>query len=554
MKIMPTAEGFRDIFAGLQNVYRALQVEYRASIEPIKAIVESPSPVQKRMIDLLPNKMACDRLLESYLTTGEGIFRILHIPSFRREYDKYWDGQEYSESFLPRLLCMLAIASSSAAESPPLGSGNSEVIHAATVAALVRSWLDSLRGKQLVDFTTLQAEVLILYAQKFIAPRSQDHWTQLGSVVRMAMTMGLHRDPSEFPQITIFGGEIRRRLWFTIMDMDVHVSLACSLPTVVRYGEYSCQPPRNLDDEELAPDMKELPKSKPMDQPTNSQLQSYAASTLPWRMRVASILARIDTVYDYSEVLEIAGKLEGILDDVSCLFPRQYSPDPLQRYKDWRLRFHLDVQVRQALLALYRPFALSTSNCPAQISAGYLKSSMCVLSYMDELDPQIPGFQDIIQRYRLLLKPDILQAAFSLCFFIKNAPGNTSNGSSDRLDAGASRHIPNLSPALSEVPSHSSSDRRLLWSTPVLAKAVEHAVDMLISVVEDSTSDLREIIALSIVLNSVRSASPEERRDQTKTGVRKILESMIQILHAKSSRQEVAITSVSLNPQAETEI
>ena len=554
MKSMPKAEGFRDIFAGLQNVYKALQVEYRASAEPMKAFVESPSPVQKRMIDLLPNKMACDRLLDSYLAIGEGIFRIIHIPSFRREYDKYWDGQEYSESFLPRLLCMLAIASSSTAESHLLDTGSSEIIHAPTVAALVRIWLDSLRGKQLVDFTTLQTEVLILHAQKSIAPRSQDHWMRLGSVVRMAMTMGLHRDPSEFPQITIFGGEIRRRLWFTIMDMDVHVSLACSLPTVVRCGEYSCYPPRNLDDEELIPDMKELPKSKPMDQPTTSQLQSYAARTLPWRMRVASILARLDIVYDYSEVLEIAGRLEGILDDVNCLFPRQYSPDPLQRYKDWRLRFHLDVQVRQALLALYRPFALSTTKCPTQISAGYLKSSMSVLSYMDELDPQIPGYQDIIQRYRLLLKPDILQAAFSLCFFIKNDPGNTSSGSGDRSNAGASRDMPNLSPALSEVSSHSSSDGHLLWSTSVLAKAVEHAVDMLISVVEDSTSDLREILALSIVLNSVLSARPEERRDQIKRGVRKILESMIQTLNAKSSRQEMAIMSVSKNPLTETRI
>ena len=543
MKGMPKAEGFREIFAGLQNVYRALQVDYRASSEPLKAFVESLSPVQKRMIDLLPNKMACDSLLDSYLTTGEGIFRIIHKTSFRREYDKYWEGREYSESFLPRLLCILAIASSSTAEAHLLGSGHSEVIHAPTAVALVRIWLNSLRGKQLVDFTMLQAEVLVLYAQKSIASRAQDHWTQLGSVVRRAMTMGLHRDPSEFPQITIFGGEIRRRLWFTIMEMDVHASLFCSLPAVVRYGEYSCYPPRNLDDEELTPDMKELPKSKPMDQLTTSQLQSHAARTLPWRMRVASILARIDTVYDYNEVLEIAGKLESILDDVTCLFPRKYSPDPLQRYKDWRLRFHLDVHVRQALLALYRPFALSTANCPTQISAGYLKSSMSVLSYMDELDPQIPSYQEIIQRYRLLLKPDILQAAFGLCFFIRNAPGNTISGSGDPLNTESSRQMPNLSPAVSA--NHSSSDGRLLWSTPALVKAVEHALDMLISVVEDSTSDLREIIALSIVLHSVQSASPEERRERIKTSVRKLLESMIQILHAKSSREEMTNIPVS---------
>ncbi len=168
-----------------------------------------------------------------------------------------------------------------------------------------------------------------------------------------------------FPKISIFNAEIRRRLWFTILDMDIDISMACNLPTVVREGEYSCQPPKNIDDEQLSPETKELLWPKPLDQPTTNQLQAYSASALPWRMKVTSLISRLDSVRDYAEVLEIGGKIESVLDDINCLFPRQFSPDPAQRCLDWRIRFSLDSHVRRSLLALYRPFRPKHQQLPA---------------------------------------------------------------------------------------------------------------------------------------------------------------------------------------------
>jgi hypothetical protein len=58
------------------------------------------------------------------------------------------------------------------------------------------------------------------------------------------MTMSLGRDPSELPAVPGFLGECRRRLWFTIMEMDLHLSLTCGLPCAIRQGEYTCKPPK----------------------------------------------------------------------------------------------------------------------------------------------------------------------------------------------------------------------------------------------------------------------------------------------------------------------
>ena len=69
------------------------------------------------------------------------------------------------------------------------------------------------------------------------------------------------------------------------------------------------RPPRNVDDNELFPDMTELPPSRPLDQATDSQMQMYSIMTLPTRMKVAHMINRIDTIRDYQEVLDVGGKL-----------------------------------------------------------------------------------------------------------------------------------------------------------------------------------------------------------------------------------------------------
>lgn len=49
-----------------------------------------------------------------------------------------------------------------------------------------------------------------------------------GTMLRVALQDGYHRDPSQHPSLTIFQGEMRRRVWSCISQHDllfsVHVS------------------------------------------------------------------------------------------------------------------------------------------------------------------------------------------------------------------------------------------------------------------------------------------------------------------------------------------
>lgn len=583
-------EEIRELFVQLHKIYRAISEEHRRALSPIAVFTDSLLPVQKRMADILPNKSICDRLLDAYIVMSEGLYRVVHVPSFRAEYEAFWQQRNVSDAFLPRLMCMLSLGARFETDKRGLSHDRSDGIHAPTACTLARAWLDSLRGKQSVDMDTLQCEVLLLHATRMMASKNQDSWTHLGSIVRMAMIMGLHRDPDEFPQIRPFFAELRRRLWYTIMDMDLHVALACNLPCSVREGEYTCRPPGNIDDADIYPDMTKLPPSKPIDEFTDNQLQAYASRTLPHRIRVSNIISRLDTIRDFQEVLDCGTQLERLLDDVNHLFPRRHhSANADTKFKDWRMRALLDMHVRRPLLALYRPFALSTVDCPAHITTSYLKSSMTMLTYMDELDPRMPGFGDVSHMYHIVLKHDIMQAAFSVCYFIKRA--NEQEAADDEA-AAASRGPPTTGPSTNnnnnnysntstttttngQLPSPdavhhrrehpgelsfiNALDNRTVWSTQGMTRAVQKTLESFVAMVKDSSCDLKDTVVLSVVVNAVRKSGSggdaggdggggggaDARLERITAGIAKIAEMSLAALG--TSAEAIASMPVSLS-------
>jgi hypothetical protein len=156
---------------------------------------------------------------------------------------------------------------------------------------------------------------------------------------------------------------------------------------------------------------------------------------------------------------------------------------------------------------------------------------MMMLTYMDELDPSDPVFNDVHDMYQLVMKHDIIQAAFSVCFYIKNFPEMHL-----RLGSAATPQTSSTPPdptAVAESPS-SSSDNRPLWSTAGLVRAVEKALDSHIGLIQDSSSDLKDVVALAIVLSSVQAAPPEQRLAKIKASIRRVLDASMQALSSKT--------------------
>ena len=85
----------------------------------------------------------------------------------------------------------------------------------------------------------------------------------LGIIVRVAMRLGYHRDASHYPSISPFDGEMRRRAWSLISQLDIFTSGLVGLPRMIREGETDTAEPKNLLDADFDADMTELPHPRP---------------------------------------------------------------------------------------------------------------------------------------------------------------------------------------------------------------------------------------------------------------------------------------------------
>ncbi|CAG9944186.1 unnamed protein product [Clonostachys rosea f. rosea IK726] len=520
----------REIFSSFKRLHTVLRAEYQRSLSPIPIFVESMLPLQKRMADILPNKGVCDRLLKAYFDANETMYRIVHIPSFKKQYNRYWESKPSTEAFLPLLLTILATASRFGTKSRGLGHERSESIHLPTACALVQLWLSGLQGKQLIELDTLQVSLSLVMTKRLFREGTRDGWTALSSIVRMAMDMGLQRDPLEFGgAISPYIAEMRRRLWITVANLDYFVSNDCNMPSVLREGDFTTRPPLNVDDSELYPEMTELPPSRAFDQVTDMQIQSYSAMTLGIRLKAASLVRRVDMLTDWTEILEVGSKLERHLEEINAIAPRHGAmTNEAKNARLWKTLILLDGHVRRPLLNLYRPFTLGVPNVPPQILRGYFRSSMALMSIVEELDPTSADYEDINDMSHASLKGDIEQAAFSVCYYIRAAMRQATDSTSLAMQQAL-----RMSPEADDPP-HSGG--LVLWSLPRLINTTQNVLDFLIKNIK--RGDTKDIICLSVVLESVKKPNPHP--EEMAYGLRVVLDSCLRSANLSLERLAAA--------------
>lgn len=121
---------------------------------------------------------------------------------------------------------------------------------------------------------TLEALLLYLTTEQIRSNDTQFGISILvGIIVRSAMRMGYHRDPSHYPNISVFHAEMRRRIWSTVVVFDILTSFQVGLPKLINESQVDSELPRNLLDEDFDQHAVELPPPRP---DTECTLMSYA--------------------------------------------------------------------------------------------------------------------------------------------------------------------------------------------------------------------------------------------------------------------------------------
>lgn len=173
----------------------------------------------------------------------------------------------------------------------------------------------------LADYTKPHRYVLEALTIHFQGEHSQNSdsqislWVLVGIIVRLAMRMGYHRDPKIFSNLSVFEGEIRRRLWSFVRCTDILLSFRVGLPSMVRSGDSDTDIPQSIYDDEFDEGSAALPPVRPLNEQT-------PVSYLVAKTRVVLVFGRVlehcqrvkGSTYD--EVLDIDNALQQARDMV----------------------------------------------------------------------------------------------------------------------------------------------------------------------------------------------------------------------------------------------
>jgi len=209
-------------------------------------------PALASLLGTLPSKNICDIFLYSFSIGVRPIVPLFHMPSFTDEYNDYWkwittilagsfalpnlkhlDDPTFMCLFFSVIYCGAATASCSIWKATTLKDVNKEEI----IAQLHQSFVECQRICQHTRHPTQNTLVASLLAHECSTPGRDGAHDQdfIYKVLRIAQGMGLHRDGTLF-SLDPISIEIRRRIWWHIIWLDVRISIQTGLPTLCNPG------------------------------------------------------------------------------------------------------------------------------------------------------------------------------------------------------------------------------------------------------------------------------------------------------------------------------
>lgn len=337
----------RELFLECKSLARMIRLEGPiCSLSP--AEVSSPSRV--------PTRALANMMVDSYFASFESFYRILHEPTFRKDYRRYWEQPETATNATRLTILLVMAIGSSLLKNPDTRTELRTNIPQWILSA--QNWLSGPLEKDCLNVAGVQLYCLTLLAREVFQVGGDLLWVSAGSLIHRAMQIGLHRDPMHLPQMTLLQSEVRRRLWATILEMVLQSSLDSGLPARISIEESDTGAPSNINDREIDGSTTVLPVH-PETTYTTTSIQIMLFRALPVRLEILQLLNSLHTRLSYSEVIALDSKLvEGYRTCSSFLQANQNCGASA---------FHrnmLDYMLRRFLLPLHCPFARMASSNP----------------------------------------------------------------------------------------------------------------------------------------------------------------------------------------------
>ncbi|KAH8178984.1 fungal specific transcription factor domain-containing protein [Sarocladium implicatum] len=414
---------------------------------------------REEILSTIPPRLVVDRLIsihfDAYLVTPF----LIHTKKF---YDAFWaDPSETPFAWIGFLFAMLYVAVQLQGLAPgfrpglgpnPAGSAQPDYL----------AMKDVFREKAvqclvLARYTTGGPHVLealiTLVTGEFILMKdgANDGWLLIGLIHRIAMHMGFHRDPDHFPGLSPFEGEMRRRIWAAIMQMDLLFSLEMGLSRNATDAHTDTRQPRNFRDCDFDEDTTEMPPPRPdtewtpvLPLITKARLRSALGLICdinadihpPSDEKVNKVEKLLEELHNQEvpSILRFETSPHAITDTPSLVIYRVATETT---YHKSRILLH-----RRALVHFLEGQIRQHDRRSVQIC---LDSALKILTYQQMLNDESQPFGRLSQlRWKVVLifNQDVLLATSILCLYLQDV---------DKFEAPEGNEPPRFSPGAKEI-------------------------------------------------------------------------------------------------------
>lgn len=397
----------------LQNDCKVMQARYKKN--EAKSWKEPPPD----LVDCVPEKTVTDSFVKLYFNTFEKTYHILHEPTFWSDYDEFWKSPRDSKpGFVPVLLLILATVRDMSPGEPlsfDLNGSSSRRTEAISWIQACDAWLKQQSQKHRF-MAMYQVMCLRVLAASSNCLKMKEAYLGVENLLGYFKAAGMHRDPSILEgRCSVFEKEMRRRFWATAMELELQASIDRGMSSSLSSIPFDCQPPLNINDEDLAVDALHCPEPKPLEQYTLTSYLHVSHKSLPLRVSLCSLINDPSSHLEYHQVLQYEQQINEAL-------------DAIPQWTDWTNKGHnqasslLDLQLRQFLLMLHTPFARRSG------SSQHRYSRMVCFETSKHLLDQHSKLISSGNFTLPLLREDVFRAALSIChntFLYTLKPGSS---------------------------------------------------------------------------------------------------------------------------------
>ncbi|KAM3521881.1 hypothetical protein MY4038_008849 [Beauveria bassiana] len=382
------------------------------------------------IISNLPPRPTVDRLLSGYFNDLDIAPGVVHSGQFLAEYEEFWRTPESASVAWIGLMFSIICLSTHLQQTSPTQPGHkgkgSQLSEKNRLIDLYKS--QSIKCLVLCRWTeggphVLETLILCFLVECFhLQDMEIGIWVLVGNIVQIAIHMGYHRDAKHFPSISPFVGEMRRRVWAMILQLDFSVSSQLGLPRLVREQHADTEKPSNLYDMDFDLSTLILPASRHETDVTPTLYVLAKLRLLDVGAKVAD-LATEPRPRAYSDILKLDQEIDKAQDKLPPIFKwtglalNVSSQIMIQRIWLEVICQQLRIVLHKKYLGLLQPqqqFRHSKSTC--------LNAAMKILELQRLIDQETQTDGLWYQsRWRVssAFNNDFLLATSVLCFYLK---------------------------------------------------------------------------------------------------------------------------------------